>query len=205
MVTQRGRKDLLAASIRQFNSQTYIPRELVIVTNAPDELPRLDSSAIRVYPYPEEPITLGELRNFSIERAQGDVLAIWDDDDVRQDGYLASQVEALLLGKQPIVMLPTVEMQCKCGAVVESPRRPWECTMVIWKNVIRPYDSMDRGEDTALLDELSARGIHWTFNNSRALYLKKYHGNNAWSREHHAKIFAMTRPRHNCIELEPWA
>jgi glycosyltransferase involved in cell wall biosynthesis len=200
IVTQKGRGWFLTSAVRQFEEQRYLPRELVIVTNAPEELPPFKNSAIRVYPYPQDDISLGELRTFSVEQAQGDVIAVWDDDDVRHPNYLASQVSCL--GTWPIVMLPHVVLQCSCGEQVVSNRRTWECTMIARKEVMVPYQPLPRGEDSALLADLRLKGHRWTFNKEEGLYTKKFHGNNAWNKEHNARLFLMATPPHTCQDLD---
>ena len=199
-VTQAGRKDLLHAAVRQFEQQAYIPRELVIVTNAPQELPAFNNSAINVYPYPKGVQTLGDLRNLSVQRAQGALLAIWDDDDWRHPDYLAAQVACL--GDWPLVMLQQIRLRCACGINVLSSQRAWECTMVVRQPVMIPYNSMDLREDTRLLRDLRVRGHIPGFNNQNNLYVKQFHNNNAWGAQHNARLFSLADPPHSCRALE---
>lgn len=83
------RLTLAKRSIRSFAEQSYQQRELVIVTDGKESFRQaleryvaaLGIERVRfVYPGPER-LTLGELRNISMDAAQGDIICQWDDDD----------------------------------------------------------------------------------------------------------------------------
>lgn len=203
MITQKGRAAFVAAAIDQFRAQTYEHRELVIVTNAPAELPPIDDPRIKVYPYPEafKRLSIGALRNCSIAHATGDAFATWDDDDIRVPEYLASQVACLSLA--PLVVLPYVQVRCVCGVTVRINNMRNQASMVIMRSLMVPYPDQDGGEDTALFKAIAKSHRKVAHNNVPSLYTKVFHGNNV---SEHAPLFHMATPPHTCPALhdEAW-
>ena len=93
----------LTRSITDYQRQTHSNRELVLVLNGGDptvaELIRdhvaaLRDPGIRVVE-PAGSLTLGALRNISIEHAGGEIICQWDDDDFYHPERLARQFDAL--------------------------------------------------------------------------------------------------------------
>ena len=83
--------------------QTYAARELLVVLDAgpEDDKARLESRLaslgrddIRVVRAPGTP-TLGRLRNIGNQQARGDLVCVWDDDDIHHPERLESQVRVL--------------------------------------------------------------------------------------------------------------
>ena len=100
MVTN-GRSELVRRSIRCYLAQTYTKRELIILSQGNDEfndsilecvagLGREDIFFYHVASF----LTLGEMRNLSVELARGELICQWDDDDIYHPLRLANQVRA---------------------------------------------------------------------------------------------------------------
>jgi len=72
-------------AIQCFENQTLADSELVIVDESEDGLAAyvqtLANSRIRFIRPEKENLSLGELRNLSVQEAQGDIVVQWDDDD----------------------------------------------------------------------------------------------------------------------------
>jgi len=93
----------VAAAIRCYLAQTYAHKELVIVRDPArpvqevaahvDSLGRKDIRFVVASGSP----TLAELRNVSVESADGEVLCQWDDDDLSHPQRIAVQLEAMRL------------------------------------------------------------------------------------------------------------
>jgi glycosyltransferase involved in cell wall biosynthesis len=93
------RLTLAKRAVRSFAEQTYPNRELVVVTDGPqrvrDALERyvaalgLEDSVRFVYPQGDG-LTLGRLRNLSLDAAGGDFVCQWDDDDYNHSGVPAA-------------------------------------------------------------------------------------------------------------------
>jgi glycosyltransferase involved in cell wall biosynthesis len=101
MVTT-GRQDLIKKSIACYARQTYKNKELVIVCQGTDEhnqliegvINALGRDDIQFVPAPPD-ITLGHMRNISLELTRGDIVCQWDDDDLYHPNRILSQYKAL--------------------------------------------------------------------------------------------------------------
>jgi O-antigen biosynthesis protein len=92
----RNRREWLPKAIDHFRLQTYVNRELLIVADgesARDLVP--ESPSIRLIEI-QGPIEIGAKRNFGCERAHGEIIAHWDDDDYSAPGRLADQVDRIV-------------------------------------------------------------------------------------------------------------
>ncbi|PQO37416.1 glycosyltransferase family 2 protein [Bremerella cremea] len=77
-----GRPDYVNEAIAMFLAQDYPRKELVILNDCPGQRFACDQPGIHVFNADERYPTLGEKRNAAIELAQGDIMAVWDDDDI---------------------------------------------------------------------------------------------------------------------------
>ena len=77
-----GRPDYVNEAIAMFLAQDYPRKELVILNDCPGQRFACDQPGIHVFNADERYSTLGEKRNAAIELAQGDIIAVWDDDDI---------------------------------------------------------------------------------------------------------------------------
>lgn len=82
-----GRPDYVNEAVQMFLDQDYPPdrKELVILNDCPGQTYTSDlppDTGVRVINHPERYRTLGEKRNACIELANGELIAVWDDDDV---------------------------------------------------------------------------------------------------------------------------
>jgi glycosyltransferase involved in cell wall biosynthesis len=91
------RSGLVGQSIRNFLRQDYPHLELVVLDDgavpAADAIP--DDPRIR-YERLDKRLTVGAKRNLACERAQGDVIVHWDDDDWYPPSRVTEQVRALM-------------------------------------------------------------------------------------------------------------
>jgi hypothetical protein len=91
----RNRRDWLPKAIRCYQSQTHSPRELLIVSDGQDIKDLIpDDETIRHIEI-EQGFTIGEKRNYAVQRAKGQNIAHWDDDDYSAPARLALQSESL--------------------------------------------------------------------------------------------------------------
>ncbi|RYD67789.1 MAG: glycosyltransferase family 2 protein, partial [Verrucomicrobiaceae bacterium] len=80
-----GRPDYVNEAIRMFLDQDYPNKELVILNDCVGQNFTCDlppEAGVRVINHPERFPSLGDKRNACIGLAQGEFIAIWDDDDV---------------------------------------------------------------------------------------------------------------------------
>lgn len=151
-----GRGAWLERAIECFESQTYSPRELVIVG---------------------DDLCLGDKRNLACSLARGEIIAHWDDDDWSFPGRLAGQVGRLLLTGASVTGYHTLRFLDLCDTrIVENGqlrraslwwrwhsaaglaagtslcyRRDW------WKR--HPFPSVARGEDDLFWSEAASAGV----------------------------------------------
>jgi hypothetical protein len=78
-----GRPDVLAEAVESFLRQDYEgEKELLIVNDLASQQLVCDLQDVRVINLPERIPNLAAKYNFAIGQAEGDVLTIWDDDDI---------------------------------------------------------------------------------------------------------------------------
>jgi hypothetical protein len=84
-----GRLDTLEEAIQSFLIQEYPgKKELVIVNDYPLQKLVYDHPEIKIYNMDETFSTIGEKENYAIERCSGELIAVWDDDDVAMSNHL---------------------------------------------------------------------------------------------------------------------
>jgi glycosyltransferase involved in cell wall biosynthesis len=182
-ITQPGREAMLAEARAAFDAQTYSFKELVVVIDTKDGR------------------TLGDLRNEALDRATGDYVATWDDDDLSHPARLAVQVDAMERHGVPLGFLSLVTLRCVCGFEATSQARyGWENTMVADRALIESlglrYPSRDRAEDTAFIGELMKAVPKAVQLQDPALYTYCFHGGNTWNAEHWDGLMFMAGTMH---------
>lgn len=93
-----NRRRFVPAAIRCFLQQDYPARELIIVTDGEsidDLLPPGATNIHQVRLWGTERASIGAKLNLGIQAAQGDLLAMWSDDDWHASQRLSVQVDAL--------------------------------------------------------------------------------------------------------------
>jgi glycosyltransferase involved in cell wall biosynthesis len=93
----RNRRQWLPKAIQCYRHQTYPHRELLILAdgeNVRDLVPH-DDKSIRLLELAGAP-QIGDKRNLGCDRALGDIVAHWDDDDWSAPERLADQVARLI-------------------------------------------------------------------------------------------------------------
>ena len=85
IIPTRGRPELVKRAVHSALNQTYSPLEVVVVVDGPDESTRrelesISDSRLRVIELPER-VGGSDARNRGVEAAQGEWIALLDDDD----------------------------------------------------------------------------------------------------------------------------
>lgn len=189
----RNRVRMLRRAISCFLNQAYKTRELVVVYEADDPathdyLATLDEPAIRPFKVAASPkLSLGALRNLSLQISRGHYVAQWDDDDWHGPTRLAEQIEAIRQsGKQGCVLLRWVMYDTVTKTACLSARGAWEGSIVAESSAMPLYPDLRKGEDTVairqMISETKLVGI-----DRPQLYIYTYHGANTWERSHWEK------------------
>lgn len=184
MVTRAKRVDMARRAIECYRQQTYKNRELVIVTD--DTEPLVIADGVRGVMVPTGG-TLGDLRNMSVARAQGEFIAQWDDDDWHHPDRLAMQLNHLRLREfDGCTLARWTIADARSNLVVHSGYRSrgWEGSLVARRWKVPAYPALVRGEDTPVVDSMKI-----TMLDAPDLYVYNVHGGNAFLPEHYDRMF----------------
>lgn len=205
-----GRVDLVKKAIHCYVYQTYKNKELVILSQGSEEenkqiesyVNSLERNDISFFNAPSH-LTLGAMRNASIEIAKGEVICQWDDDDLYHPDRIRTQYMALRRNNRNVGCAysdflkyfettgevywcdwskeGTLSSQLLCGAIM------------FYKSIFHKYNSMlypQTGsqchveEDLNVLQKLIASGnVVPVFAAHHYVYM--YHGENTYDLEHH--------------------
>lgn len=209
-----GRMELLKKSILCYLDQTYPSRELVIVSQAKDEqndvidsylktLDRRDIKFLRASPA----LSLGAMRNLSIEVATSRIVCQWDDDDLYHPLRLATQYHALL-GRDVVASLYTEHLKYyrQSGELYwvdwsqekSEDRKYLPGTVMFNKkqfekvgNILYPEKGNQSGreEDWNVLQQFIKAGKIAPIKNGNH-YVYVYHGSNTYDLNHHNHVLA---------------
>jgi glycosyltransferase involved in cell wall biosynthesis len=93
-----GRERYLPSLYRNFAEQTHADRELLVHDDSPEPSPffsALRDPRVRYVHAAGQRVTIGTKRNQLIERATGELIAFFDDDDFYAPGYLEAMAASL--------------------------------------------------------------------------------------------------------------
>lgn len=208
---------LAKRSIQCFAEQTYPNRELVIVTDGEPRFRRAlerfvaEQGIERVhFVYPgEERLTLGRLRNISVEAAAGEIICQWDDDDCNHPERLALQIEHMLRQQARACFL-TDHLQFleanrtlfwidwTLGGTISGKDQLVPGSLMMYKDERFRYPENGyyarQGEDSMLLESLYGELPVAHLMGMGHLYLYQYHGRNTFSKEHHYHMTTCAAP-----------
>jgi len=89
--TTYGRVNVLEELLYSFLHQNYEGwSELVIVNDYPLQKLHFDHPQVRIYNLEETFDVIGKKENFTIEKCEGDIIAVFDDDDIALPNHLAN-------------------------------------------------------------------------------------------------------------------
>jgi glycosyltransferase involved in cell wall biosynthesis len=160
----RRRPEHLARAIQCFLAQTYENKELIVVYPESDAataacLETFKSPQIRPSPVTIPGATLGDLRNYSIERAQGEYMCGWDDDDWHSPDRIRRQYQATVSSKKGATILARMFIyHAARQKAYLGCERLWENSVFFSKSEIAEhgirYPSLDKNEDYEFVNQL---------------------------------------------------
>lgn len=160
LMLTRGNPAVLAQSLACYHRQTYPNRELVVVTDESEAAPVAALLARSGVAGPvvigvDPAVTLGDRRNMSVARARGDIIMIWDDDDLSDGNRIAGAVAVLQRSDAAASFLSRCLIWWpRRGLIAVSRMRLWEGTMAVWRDLAPLYPAMRRGEDRRAVNAL---------------------------------------------------
>jgi glycosyltransferase involved in cell wall biosynthesis len=201
-----GRFERLKQSLAAYAGQTHERRELVLVVNGgvaesaaaiKAHVAALGREDIRIVE-PPGVLTLGALRNVSLEAARGEVVCQWDDDDLNHPTRLARQLEALAASGaegiclQEVMQFFPTDRRLYCTNWRGAQARAHPGTLMRWARASAPYpETGDRarlGEDLEVVLELQRRGAYAVMEGVPYLYVYVSYGQNSWDDGHHRML-----------------
>ncbi len=96
-----GRPAYVGEAVAMFLAQDYPAKELIILNDCPDQFFSSDLPGVSVTNVSNRYPTLGEKRNAAIELARGDLIAVWDDDDVHLPWRLSHSITEMRRWRTP--------------------------------------------------------------------------------------------------------
>ena len=202
-----GRVDLLKKAVHCYIYQTYKNRELVILAQGNLEKIRhyvdsLGRDDITLLEAPSH-LTLGAIRNASIEIARGDIICQWDDDDLYHPDRIRTQYLALRRDSRNVACAYSAFLKyfkvtgeaywCDWSGEGSFSSQMLCGTIMFYKKMFYEHNSMlypQTGhqchveEDLNVLQKLIAFGpVVPVFGAHHYVYI--YHGENTYDLEHH--------------------
>ncbi len=190
----RGRIFPARYAIDCFRRQSYPRRELVVVcasagSEVEQYLAALGDPRIRFF-VAQDTQTVGDMRNFAAARAEGELICVWDDDDLSHPLRLVTQLSAMeTFGTSAAFLKRVILWWPEAKRLAVSEARLWENSMLVRKSVLPPYASMRRGSDTVVVKHLRDTGKVVAVDHP-ASYTYVLHGKNLWGSDHFEMFFA---------------
>lgn len=160
----RKRPHLLSRAIECFLAQSYPNKELVILHPRGDHatadcVRAFGSKQLQPFAIDVPGASLGELRNLSMERAAGELLCVWDDDDWHSPDRLAVQHQALRTSKKCAAILARIIIYDVVTARAHlGYERLWENSAMFVRERIETlgirYAPLNRFEDYEFVNQL---------------------------------------------------
>jgi glycosyltransferase involved in cell wall biosynthesis len=189
----RNRPQLLRRAIECFLAQSHSNKEMVVIHPSSDAatvqcIESFGSPLIRSYGVDLPEATLGELRNISVERATGELLCNWDDDDWHSPERLSAQYAALTASKKPAVILVRLLIyDAKNARAYLGCERLWENTALFRKAKIEElglrYPALNKSEDYEFVNSLIQHNLVYPMLDP-TLYIYQFNGLNTSGSAH---------------------
>lgn len=202
-----GRGDMLKRAIRCFLEQVYSNKELVVLYPTWDEstqqtLASFDNSCIRPHAMDVSGLTLGELRNISIDVASGEYLCNWDDDDWYSPHRINEQYLAIGRSKKAVSILTRLLIYDSFRELAYlSSERLWENSVFFEKRTVRElgitYAALDRTEDYHFVNALVKHNLVYPMCEP-TLYIYYFGGRNTSPTSH----FQMQLKQSDALDAE---
>lgn len=191
-----NRQKFLPFAIHYFIHQDYPNKELVIIDDGLEPAKALipDHPQIRYF-YSEPLGSIGIKRNHACDKAQGEIIMHWDDDDWYAPDWISRQTEALTTSGADITGLNTVlfyspSVEKRWVYEDSDLEKPWICgaTMAyrksFWKE--HPFIDIQVGEDYDFV---------WN-SGAKTFALDYFHGFISVLHAHNTSIKPVENPRH---------
>lgn len=194
LIVTANRKKLLRRSLYSLKNQTHKNIEVVVVDNGEENVSELmdmfpQEQVNYTYIEPSPDNILGDLRNISLEKATGDYMICWDDDDWFHPERIEIQLKTLNSGFDACCLEGNI-FHIDTPDLIDHPyigRLPDGSPSSIMhrRNDQIRYPSMRRGEDTVYLNQWIDQARYKMLDLSYAyLFVRVFHGTNVSGKKH---------------------
>lgn len=173
------RHELAKKAIQNFNDQTYISKNLLIINHGKPL--DVDQENIFEIVLQKDDMTLGDLRNIALELVPHDACWItWDDDDYRDPKFLSVLYDQMQKNKAEMVSITRrLEFNMNTNFIWKMTLKTGMVFCLVKKHGFFKYMSKDSMEDVELIKSYQSRGLKVVlFKNDPTLYVRLVHNNN---------------------------
>ncbi|MFT4587359.1 MAG: glycosyltransferase involved in cell wall biosynthesis [Candidatus Binatia bacterium] len=178
---------LARVAVDCWRAQSWENRELVIVNHGGTPLANGDPRIREMMIERPEGMTLGEMRNLSLEHATGEYVVQWDDDDWHHPKRIETLMEFRDRG-EVVTLGWQVRINIQSRAAYYSRRDGGQHNAILHRrNVPYRYPRLNAGEDTMFLGQFNSKSVvdngpHESL--GPMLYVRTFHGENIWDEAH---------------------
>lgn len=194
MVT-RDRASLARRAIHCLAAQTWAHKELVIIDDGTEDYepviaPYRDRIAVQYHRITNDgTLLLGGLRNLSLDRASGEFLVQWDDDEWYHPQRIEAQVRALEQSRLDAVTLRWTLMHLDApgytGHLYRTGLRSGTPGTILHRRSDLRYENLRRGEDSVYRNRLAqSLRVGIMAEPHSHLFIRCFHGGNTWDLTH---------------------
>jgi len=179
----RNKPEMVSVAVDCFNNQTYPNKELILVSNEfnpyIEDIKKFTNKNIKLF-YAPENTALGAIRNISVDNANGEYIAQWDDDNIHHENRLQIQYQSLKQSNKQACFLKRVlinDMVSKKKGISKVGRGVESTILVLKKSLPRYDDNIKVGEDVFARHFFQSNGRSVVIDEPR-LYVYNIHDNN---------------------------
>lgn len=189
-----NRRPYVQHALEMFLQQDYPNRELIIVDDGTDRIQDLIPAGTDItYFRPPRRMTIGAKRNAACQRARGEIIVHWDDDDWYSPDRLRYQVSPIVAGVADLTGLENAfVLQLPAGEFWTTDAHLHQRMFVenvhggtlvyrksIWSAGVR-YPEVNLAEDASLLYHAKLKGNRLLRLANPGVFVYVRHGRNAW-------------------------
>lgn len=183
------RYPLARVAVECFDRQTWPNKELIIVNHGTVQLSDGRDPRVREFMIKREPgMTLGDIRNISIEAADGDWCVQWDDDDWHHPTRIETQ---MAMAEEDALCTFLWQVRCNLydGTAFYDRFPGGQHMSILFSRSIRHrYPKLEIREDTAFKEKFRRTNVIDNGVDNVAAdpfqYVRFYHGRNIWDADH---------------------
>jgi glycosyltransferase involved in cell wall biosynthesis len=185
-----GHRRLAEFAVKCFHEQLYLGEKELVIINTAADAPWFDGQPEVVEYATEDSLTLGELRNVSMDVATGDLMLQWDDDDWHGPNRMSIQVlchrpgHLTLLQRQLRLDITSGMHGLYDGAKCKTCMMGGIVGTMLYDKTTRRFRHLPKREDSRFSKPYRDGRINVIQNNDPRLYVRLYHGGNTWDKKH---------------------